>query len=120
MSYSEEITKNDVKFIQDNITRDSELLRQLNEVNGEGDVEKVLAIYELRRTGFQQALDLVEKVPLSIAAQAYVNQMKTEMEMQFKMYNLEKSLGDKIRSLTIRIQNLEAEMKKVKDFGTNN
>ncbi|HKR72717.1 MAG TPA: hypothetical protein VJR94_01255 [Candidatus Nitrosocosmicus sp.] len=116
MSNPEEIAQNDIKFIQDNITRDSELLRQLNEVIVEGDIEKVLAIYELRKTGFQQTLELVEKVPISIGAQAFVNQMKSEMEMQYKMYVLEKSLGDKIRSLATRIQNLEMDMKHVKDF----
>ena len=114
MSDPEEIAQNDIKFIQENKTRDSELLRQLNEVIMEGEFEKALAIYELRRTGFQQALELVEKVPLSMGAQAYVNQMKTEMEMQFKIYVLEKSLGDNIKSLTTRIQNLEMDMKKSK------
>jgi hypothetical protein len=115
----EEIAQNDAKFIQDNITRDSELLRQLNEVNSEGDVEKVLAIYELRRTGFQQALELVERIPLSIGAQAYVNQMNAEMELQFKIFVLENFMKDTVRSLTDRISNLEAKMKNVKDFGTS-
>lgn len=116
MSHSEEIAQNDAKFLEDNVTRDSELLRQLNEVKGEGDIEKVLAIYELRRTGFQQALELIERIPLSIGARAYVNQMKAEMEMQFKLYILENSLNDSINNLTNRIANLETNLKKVIDF----
>ncbi|MFI5405804.1 MAG: hypothetical protein ACHQ1D_04740 [Nitrososphaerales archaeon] len=116
MSGFEEISQNDAKFIHDNVTRDTELIRQLNEVKNEGDVEKILAIYSLRSTGFQQASELIEKIPLSIGAQAYVNQMKAEMEMQFKMYVLENSLKDQFTSLTTRIESLEADMKKVKEF----
>jgi hypothetical protein len=116
MSGFGEISQNDAKFIHDNVTRDTELLRQLNEVKNEGDVEKVLAIYLLRSTGFQQASELIQKIPLSIGAQAYVNQMKAEMEMQFKMYVLENSLKDQFTSLTTRIESLEADMKKVKEF----
>lgn len=116
MSGFEEISQNDAKFIHDNVTRDTELIRQLNEVKNEGDVEKILAIYSLRSTGFQQASELIEKIPLSIGAQAYVNQMKAEMEMQFKMYVLENSLKDQFTSLTTRIESLEADMKKVKVF----
>jgi hypothetical protein len=116
MSGFKEISQNDAKFIHDNVTRDTELLRQLNEVKNEGDVEKVLAIYLLRSTGFQQASELIQKIPLSIGAQAYVNQMKAEMEMQFKMYVLENSLKDQFTSLTTRIESLEADMKKVKEF----
>jgi hypothetical protein len=62
MSGSEEIAQNDNKFVHDNLTRDTELIRQLNEVKEEGDVEKILAIYLLRRTGFQQASELIEKI----------------------------------------------------------
>lgn len=113
MSSPEEITQNDAKFIHDNITRDTELTRQLIEVKEEGDIEKILAIYSLRRSGFQQASELIEKIPLSICAQAYVNQMKSEMEMQFEMYVLENSLKDKITSLTTRIETLEADTKRV-------
>jgi len=116
MSSPEEIAQNDAKFIHDNVTRDTELIRQLNEVKNEGDVEKILAIYLLRRTGFQQASELIEKIPLSISAQAYVNQMKAEMEVQFKIYVLEDSLNDQLTSLTTRIENLESDMKKVKEF----
>jgi hypothetical protein len=116
MSSPEEITQNDDKFIHDNVTRDTELIRQLNEVKEKGDLEKILAIYSLRRTGFQQASELIEKTPPSVGAQAYVNQMKAEMEMQFKIYILENSLKDHINSLTTRIVNLEADMKKVKEF----
>jgi hypothetical protein len=116
MSSPEEITQNDAKFIHDSVTRDTELIRQLNEVKEKGDVEKILAIYSLRRTGFQQASELIEKVPLSVGAQAYVNQMKAEMEMQFKMYILENSLKDQFTSLTTRIEILEADIRKVKEF----
>jgi hypothetical protein len=42
--------------------------------------------------------------------------MKAEMEMQFKMYILENSLNEQITSLTTRIESLEANMKKVKEF----
>ena len=42
--------------------------------------------------------------------------MKAEMEMQFKMYVLENSLKDQFTSLTTRIESLEADMKKVKEF----
>lgn len=114
MTSSKELSENDVKFIHDNVTRDSELIKQL-EVLHEGDDEKVLAIYHLRRIGFQQASELVKNIPLSIGAQAYVNQMKTEMEMHFKLYLLEKSLKDQFANLTTRIEALEADMKKVKE-----
>lgn len=76
----------------------------------------VLTIYSLRSTGLQQASELIEKIPLSIGAQAYVNQMKAEMEMQFKIYVLENSLKDQITSLTTKIQSLEADMRKVNEF----
>ena len=62
MSSPEEISQNDAKFIHDNVTRDTELKTQRNEVKKEGDVEKILAIYSLRRTGFQQSSELTEKV----------------------------------------------------------
>ena len=111
MSGFEEIAQNDAKFIHDNVTRDTELTRQLNELKEE-DVEKILMIYSLRRTGFQQTLELIEKIPLSIGAQAYVNQMKAEMEMQFKIYVLENCLKDQLASLTARIEALEVDLKK--------
>jgi hypothetical protein len=107
MSSFEETIQNDSQFIQDNVTRDTELIKQLNEVKEEGETEKVLAIYELRRIGFQRASELIEKVSLSFGAQAYVNQMRAEMEMDFRIYVLENSIKDQITSLKVRIATLE-------------
>lgn len=115
MTSSEELSDNDEKFIHDNITRDSELTKQLDEVLEEGDGEKVLAIFHLRRTGFQQSLELIKNIPLSLGAQAYVKQMKAEMEMHFKLYLLENSLENRLASLTSKIEGIEADMKKVKE-----
>jgi hypothetical protein len=114
MASSDEITQNDVKFIHDNVTRDAELTRQLDEVYKEGDIEKVLAIYSLRRTGFQQASELIGKIPLSMEAKMFINQMKTDVEIQFKIFILENSIKKQFASLTTRIEALEADMKEAK------
>lgn len=116
MSSPEEIFQNDAKFIHDNVTRDTELSRQLNEVLEEGDVEKILAIFALRRSGFQQASELMKKKSLTIGAQAYVNQMKAESELQYKAYVLENSLREQMNSLISRIEKLEDYMMKIKEF----
>lgn len=115
MSSPEELNQNDAKFIHDNLTRDNELLRQLNEVLKEGDVEKVLAIFELRRVGFQRSSELARKISLSIGAQAYVNQRKAEMETQYRIYIHENSMKDQITGLISRIEKLESNLRKVKE-----
>jgi hypothetical protein len=116
MSSSDEITQNDAKFIHDNVTRDAELTRQLDEVYKEGEIGKIMAIYSLRRTGFQQASELIGKIPLSIEAKMFINQMKADMEMQFKIFLLENSMKEQFAFMTTKIDSLEAELKKLKEF----
>ena len=93
------------------IQNDTELSRIQKEYESKEDHEKVLNYYSLRREVFREAGELSKQLPITLAAQSYVNQHRGEMEMELKFYMFKKEVGEEIDKLVSKLDKIESKIK---------
>ncbi len=106
----------DGNFITQTLVVDTEISQRLKEFKNKGDRENVLKMYSLRRRNFHEASESTKKLPISIGAQAYLNQHIGEMEHELKIYELENDFAEQVSNLVTRIERLESDIKKIMDL----
>ena len=108
MESSDEIS---FRWMKQVIQNDTELSRIQKEYESKEDHEKVLNYYSLRREVFREAGELSKQLPITLAAQSYVNQHRGEMEMELKYYMFKKEVGEEIDKLVSKLDTLESKIK---------
>jgi hypothetical protein len=73
-------------------------------------------MYSLRRSNFHNASESTKRLPISIAAQAYINQHIGEMEYELKIYEIENEFAEQVSKMVTRLESLESDVKKMKDL----
>jgi uncharacterized protein YfcZ (UPF0381/DUF406 family) len=93
------------------IQNDTELSRIQKEYESKADHEKVLNYYSLRREVFREAAELTKQLPITIAAQSYINQHRGQMEMELKFYMFKKEVGEEIAKVVSKLDKIESKLK---------
>lgn len=92
------------------LLHDNKMKKEQRSFVEKGDIQNTLKYYTLRRQNFQKISELSKTRHVDLTVQTYLNQQRTEMELELRIYQYQNELNLLIGDMLSKIDSLKQDL----------
>lgn len=92
------------------LLHDNKMKKEQRSFVEKGDIQNTLKYYTLRRQNFKKISELSKTRYVDLTGQTYLNQQRTEMELELRIYQYQNELNLLIGNMLSKIDSLKQDL----------